>query len=65
MSANLVFHAPTKHIEVHNHFARERERVVRKLIEIEYISTKDQMADSFPKALVVRPFEMFNNNLNL
>jgi hypothetical protein len=25
MSTNLVFHAPTKHIEVHNHFARERE----------------------------------------
>jgi hypothetical protein len=31
-----------------------RERVARKLLEIEYISKKDQVADGFTKALVVR-----------
>lgn len=38
MSANPVFHACIKHIEVNYHFLRER--VARKLLEIEYVSSK-------------------------
>lgn len=40
LSAHPVFHACTKHIEVDYHFMRER--VTRKLLEIEYISSKDK-----------------------
>lgn len=49
MSANPVFHACIKHIEVDYHFLRER--VARKLLEIEYVSSKDQVADGFRACL--------------
>jgi hypothetical protein len=63
LSANLVFHARTKHIEVDYHFVRER--VANKLLQIEYIPTGYQVADGFTKALTVRQLENFKNNLNL
>jgi hypothetical protein len=51
LSANPVFHARTKHIEVDYHFVRER--VLEKLLEIEYVPSGDQVADGFTKALSV------------
>jgi histone deacetylase 1/2 len=57
LCANLVFHARAKHIEIDFHFVRER--VARKQLEIRFISTKDQIADGFTKALGVRLFEQF------
>jgi hypothetical protein len=63
LSANLVFHARTKRIEVDYHFVRER--VAMKLLDIAYVSTKDQVANGFTKPLPVRQLEMFKNNLNL
>jgi hypothetical protein len=63
LSANHVFHARTKHIEVDYHFVREC--VARKLLGIDFVSSRDQIADEFTKALPMRPFEMFKHNLNL
>uniref|UniRef100_A0A2N9J170 Reverse transcriptase Ty1/copia-type domain-containing protein n=1 Tax=Fagus sylvatica TaxID=28930 RepID=A0A2N9J170_FAGSY len=49
LASNLGFHGCTKHIEVDYHFVRER--VVRGDLALQFISTDDQLADVFIKAL--------------
>jgi hypothetical protein len=62
LSANLVFHACTKHIEIDFHFVRERvadNRLDKKN------SSKDQVTDGFIKALPLKQLDEFKRNLNL
>ena len=49
LARNPVFHARTKHIEVHYHYIREQ--VLAGDIDLVYVNTEEQMADIFTKAL--------------
>jgi hypothetical protein len=51
LSSNPVFHGRSKHIKVDYHFIRER--VSRKLLNIDFVSSRDQVVDGFTKALSI------------
>ena len=63
LARNLVFHARTKHIEVHYHFIRER--VQARDICLLHINTNLQVADIFTKGLGVDKLGQFTLNLGL
>lgn len=50
LSANPIFHVRTKQIEVDFHFVRER--VAKKMLDVRFISSKDQTSDIYTKPLL-------------
>ncbi|KAJ0542271.1 putative RNA-directed DNA polymerase [Helianthus annuus] len=63
LSANPIFHARTKHVEVDFHFVRER--VAQGKLKVQFISTKDQLADVFTKPLPADRFLYLKSKLRV
>jgi hypothetical protein len=63
LSSNPVFHGRMKHIEVDYHFMRDQ--VIKKLLDVRFISTSDQIADGFTKPISQQRMVEFRHNLNL
>ena len=61
LATNPVFHARTKHVEVDNHFTREK--VVRRDILLKFISTSAQLAELFSKGLTSARFHLLSSRL--
>jgi hypothetical protein len=57
LANNMIYHARTKHIEVHYHFIREK--VLAKEIDLIHVSTKDQVANIFTKAFGTNKLKKF------
>jgi hypothetical protein len=63
LANNPVYHARTKHIEVHYHFIREK--VLTKEIDLIHVSTEDQIVDIFTKALSTDKIKRFRKMLGV
>ena len=63
LEKNPIFHAQTKHIEVHYHFIQER--VLSGEVEMLYIPTDRQLVDIFTKPLDLNKFRHFSSILGM
>ena len=63
LASNPVYHARTKHIEVDYHFVREK--VLRKDLNVQYVSSADNVADIFTKGLHPRRFQYLRGKLKV
>ena len=63
LASNLVYHACSKHIEVHYHFIREM--VLAGKIDLHHVKAEDQVADIFTKSLGKDKFIHFRELLGV
>jgi len=63
LANNPVYHARTKHIEVHYHFIREK--VLAREINLIHVSTENQVVDIFTKTLSTNKLKRFRKMLDV
>ncbi|MCO5598252.1 hypothetical protein L7F22_052344 [Adiantum nelumboides] len=63
LANNPVFHARTKHIEVHYHYIKEK--VLVQEIDLVYVDTHEQVADIFTKSLGAEKLNKFRDMLGV
>ncbi len=57
LANNPIYHARTKHIEVHYHFIKEK--VLAKEIDLIHVNIEDKVANIFTKALGIYKLKKF------
>ena len=63
LAQNPISHSRAKHIDIRFHFIRER--IERNEIKLQYISTRQMVADILTKALPREAFEKFREALGV
>ncbi len=63
LANNPVYHARTKHIQVHYHFIRKK--VLAKEIDLIHVSIENQVANIFTKALGTNKLKKFQKMLGV
>ena len=63
LSHNSEHHARSKYINIRYHFIKNC--VEQKLINLEYISTKNQLVNVLTKTLLINVFNNFTNRINI
>jgi hypothetical protein len=63
LANNPVYHAKTKHIEVHYHFIKEK--VLAKEIDLIHVNTENQVVDIFTKVLGIDKLKKFRKMLGV
>ncbi len=63
LANNPVYHARTKHIEVHHHFIREK--ILAREINLIHVSTENQVVDIFTKTLGTNKLKRFGKMLDV
>jgi hypothetical protein len=63
LSANHIFHARIKHVEVDYHFVHDK--IAKKDIQIHFISSRDQFIDILTKPLSIASFNHFRFKLRV
>ena len=63
MSKNPIMDSKTKHIPIKYHYLREQ--VYQKAVKLEYIDTKEQIADIFTKPLPKEAFERLRQKMGV
>lgn len=61
LAKNNILHNRTKHIDIRHHFLRDHIR--SKEIDLQWVSTNEQEADIFTKALGKQPFARFRDRI--
>lgn len=63
LAKNPMFHARTKHVEVHYHFIHEK--VLKGEIDLQYVKTSEQVADAFTKGLSSKKMAQFCEQMGM
>ena len=63
MLENLVFHDKSKHIKIKYHYIMDM--VQRGVVKLQYVATKEQIADVLLKPLTRLKFEYFREKLGV